>query len=115
MPESKDLPSSLVTVCGAEVILVQVTVVPTLMVIVAGLKAKLPLLSVVMVTAIALPDVVGVVALVVGVLPVAVVGVVPVPEPLSPPHAASRTSAARANMMSQARWRYLDVGEVLRV
>ena len=115
MPESKDLPSSLVTVCGAAVILVQVTVVPTLMVIVAGLKAKLPLLSVVMVTAIALPDVVGVVALVVGVLPVAAVGVVPVPEPLSPPHAASRTSAARANMMSQARWRYLDVGEVLRV
>ena len=34
---------------------------------------------------------------------VAAVGAVPVPEPLSPPHAASRTSAARANMMSQAR------------
>ena len=47
MPELKDLPSSLVTVWGAWVILVQVTFVPTLMVSVAGLKAKLPLLSVV--------------------------------------------------------------------
>ena len=51
MPESKDLPSSLVTVWPAWVMLVQVTVVPSLTVSIAGLKAKLPLLSVVMVTA----------------------------------------------------------------
>ena len=74
MPESKDLPSSLVTVWPVWVILVQVTFVPTLMVSVAGLKAKLPLLSVVMVTAWPLLAVVAV-----GVVPAVVaVGVFPV-------------------------------------
>jgi len=105
MPESKLLPSSLVTVWPAWVIFVQVTVVPTLMVSVAGLKAKLPLLSVVMVTAWLLPA--GVVA--VGVVPVGVVpvGVVPVagvgvePEPVVvPPQAAKRTSALSASRTS---------------
>src|SRR6266699_589863 len=73
MPESKDLPSSLVTVWPVWVILVQVTIVPTLMVSVAGLKAKLPLLSVVMVTAWPLLAVVAV-----GVVPAVVaVGVFP--------------------------------------
>ena len=48
-PESNVLPSSLVTVWGATVMLVHVTVVPTGMVSVAGLKAKLPLLFVVIV------------------------------------------------------------------
>jgi hypothetical protein len=76
MPESKDLPSSLVTVWPVWVILVQVTFVPALMVSVAGLKAKLPLLSVVIVTAWPL-------------LAVVAVGVVPELEVVSPPHAAA--------------------------
>jgi hypothetical protein len=58
VPESKLFPSSLVTVWGAPVIFVHVTVVPTEMVSVAGLKVKEPLLSVVMVTIVALPEVV---------------------------------------------------------
>src|SRR5260370_34067331 len=91
MPESKDLPSSLVTVWPAWVILVQVTVVPTLTVSVAGLKAKLPLLSVVMVTA--WPLLAAVVA--VGVVPVAGVGGEPDPEGAPPPQPAKRTSARR--------------------
>src|ERR1700682_1251711 len=71
MPESNVVPSSLVTVCGAPVVLVQVTVVPTLMVMLAGLNAKVPLL--VIETAMAEPDGVAV-----GVLPAgAVVGVLP--------------------------------------
>ncbi len=91
MPESNDLPSSLVTVWPACVMLVQVTFVPTLMVSVVGPKAKLPLLSVVMVTAwplLAAVVAVGVVPAVVavGVFPVAAVGVEPEPEVVPPPH-----------------------------
>ncbi len=96
MPESKDLPSSLVTVWPAWVILVQVTVVPTLTVSVAGLKAKLPLLSVVMVTA--WPLLAAVVA--VGVVPAAAVGVEPELEVVSPPHAAKRISALSVSRTS---------------
>ncbi len=92
MPESKDLPSSLVTI------------VPTLIVSVAGLKAKLPLLSVVMVTAWPLLAVVavGVVPAVVavGVFPVAAVGVTPEPEVVPPPQAAKRTSALSTSRTS---------------
>ena len=100
MPESKLLPSSLVTVWPVWVMLVQVTVVPTLMVSVAGLKAKLPLLSVVMVTAWPLPAgvvAVGVVPAVVavGVVPVAGVGVGPGLE--VPPQAAKSMSAPSAS------------------
>ena len=101
MPESKDLLSSLVTVWPVWVILVQVTFVPTLMVSVVGLKAKLPLLSVVMMTAWPLLAVVavGVVPAVVavGVVPVAGVGVEPEPEGAPPPQAAKRTSAPSAS------------------
>jgi type III secretory pathway component EscU len=102
MPESKDLPSSLVTVWPTWVILVQVTFVPTLTVSVAGLKAKLPLLSVVMVTAwplLAAVVAVGVVPAVVavGVFPVAGVDVEPEPEVVPPPQAAKRTSASRTS------------------
>jgi hypothetical protein len=51
-PELKVLLASrLVTVWGVWVVFFQVTVVPTLMVSVPGLKTKLPLLSVVIVTA----------------------------------------------------------------
>ncbi len=104
MPESKDLPSSLVTVWPVWVILVQVTFVPTLMVSVAGLKAKLPLLSVVIVTAWPLLAVVavGVVPAVVavGVVHVAAVGVEPELEVVPPPHAAKRISALSVSRTS---------------
>ena len=50
IPESKDLPSSLVTVCPTAVVFFQVTVVPALIVKVAGLKANEPLLSVMIIT-----------------------------------------------------------------
>src|SRR5260370_15005508 len=93
-PESKDLPSSLVTVWGAGVVLLHVTVVPTLMVSVAGLKAKPLLLLLVMVTIWPLPAVVAV-----GVVPVAGVGVEPEPEGV-PPQAAKRTSAPSASRTS---------------
>src|SRR5260221_1876146 len=93
MPESKDLPSSLVTVWPACVMLVQVTFVPTLTVSVAGLKAKLPLLSVVMGTA--WPLLAAVVA--VGAVPVAALGVEPEPEGGPPPHAVQRTNAGRTS------------------
>ena len=56
VPESKELPSSLVTVCGAAVVFFQVTVVFALMVKVAGLKAKEPLLPVTIMTVCVLPD-----------------------------------------------------------
>ena len=56
VPELKDFPSSLVTVCGAAVVFFQVTVVPILMVNVAGLKANEPLLSVMIMTVWPLPD-----------------------------------------------------------
>lgn len=102
MPESKVLPSSLVTVCGAPVVFVQTTVVPALMVTAAGLNAKEPLLSVVIVTATVLPD-----GAVVGVLPppLVAVGVVP-PEAggepvLVPPHAARITMSASAASPNQ--------------
>jgi len=104
MPESNDLPSSLVTVCGALVILVHVTVVPTLMVMAAGLNAKV-LLDMIE-TAIVLPDgaVVGVLpdGAVVGVVPPAV-GVVPVLVVPPPPQAASSTSAANASKTNHRR------------
>jgi hypothetical protein len=70
---------------------------------VAGLNVKVPLLSVVMVTATVLPDgaVVGVVGAAVGVLPVVAVGVVPVVPVLPPPPQAARitmrVSAASPN------------------
>ena len=50
IPESKDFPSSLVTVCETAVVFFQLTVVPALIVKVAGLKAKEPLLSVMIMT-----------------------------------------------------------------
>src|SRR5579863_7764234 len=106
MLESKVVPSSLVTVWGALVVLVQVTVVPTLIVMVAGLNAKVPL--VVIETAIAGPDDV---AVAVGVLPAgAVVGVLPAcvgvgvePPPVDPPQAASTIMAANASRTNRAR------------
>ena len=55
IPESKDLPSSLVTVCAIAVVFFQVTVVPAFIVNVAGLKANEPLLSVMIMTVWALP------------------------------------------------------------
>lgn len=96
MPESKDLPSSLVTVWPVWVILVQVTVVPTLMVSVAGLKAKLPLLSVVIVTAWPLLAAVVAVGVVLAVVAIAV-GVEPELDEVLPPHAAKRTSVPSAS------------------
>ena len=50
VPESKDFPSSLVTVCATAVVFFHVTVVPALIVNVAGLKANEPLLSVMIIT-----------------------------------------------------------------
>ena len=102
MPESKVVPSSLVTVWGALVVLVQVMVVPTLMVMVAGLNAKVPLL--VIETAIAGPDDVAVaVGAEVGVLPAgAVVGVGVEPPPVDPPQAASTIMAANASRTNHA-------------
>ena len=55
VPESNDFPSSLVTVSAAAVVFFQVTVVPALIVKVAGLKANEPLLSVMIMTVWALP------------------------------------------------------------
>ena len=62
LPESNDLPSSLVTVCATEVTFFQVTIVPTLIVRVVGLKAKEPLLSFIIMTTdpLAEPELVGV-------------------------------------------------------
>ena len=107
--ESNVLPSSLVTVCGAPVVLVQVTVVPTVMVIVAGLKPKLPV-DESMAMAFVGPDGVAVFP-VVGVLPTgAVVGVLPAwvgvgvePPPVVPPQAASTIIAANASRTNHAR------------
>src|ERR1700694_4800682 len=104
MPESNVLPSSLVTVCGAPVVLVQVTVVPTLMVMVTGLKPKLPV-DESMAIAFVGPDGVAVVP-VVGVLPAgAVVGVLPawVGVGVEPPQAASTIIAAKASRTNHAR------------
>ena len=112
MPESNDVPSSLVTVCGAPVLLVQVIVVPALTVMVAGLNAKLPLVTIE--TAIVGPDgvAVAVVPVVgVGVLPAgAVVGVLPacvgvgvVPVVVVPPQAASTIIMANASRTNHAR------------
>jgi hypothetical protein len=97
MPESKDLPSLLVTV------------EPSLMMSVVGLKAKLPLLSLVMVTAwplLAAVVAVGVVPAVVavGVVPVAGVGVEPEPEGAPPRQAAKRTSAQKRLMFGRAKF-----------
>jgi hypothetical protein len=109
MLESNDVPSSLVTVCGAAVVLVQVTVVPTLMVMLAGLKPKLPV-DESMAMAFVGPDGVAVVP-VVGVLPAgAVVGVLPAwvgvgvePPLVDPPQAASTIIAAKASRTNHAR------------
>ena len=49
-PELNVLSSSLVTVCGVCVVFFQITVVPALTVSVLGLKVKVPLLSVVIIT-----------------------------------------------------------------
>ncbi len=100
MPESNDVPSSLVTVCGAPVVLVQVTVVPTVMVMVAGLKPKLPV-DVSMAMAFVGPDGVAVVP-VVGVLP-AWVGVGVEPPLVDPPQAASAIIAENASRTNHAR------------
>ena len=122
MPESNDLPSSLVTVCATAVVFFQVTVVPALMVNVAGLKANEPLLSVMIMTVWALPDCV---AVVVGVLVVpvvgvggvvavaAVVGVVPeLVAVVSPPQAARSTSALRATKENKTALRYFFIGVI---
>ena len=102
MPESNVEPSSLVTVWGTLVLLVQVTVVPTLMVMVAGLNAKEP--PVVIETAIAGPDDVAVAA---GVLPpgaVVGVGVEPLPvDPLVPLQATITSMAANASRTYRVR------------
>jgi hypothetical protein len=50
LPLSKVCPSSLVTVCGTDDTFFQITVEPALMVRVAGLKPKLPLLSFVIIS-----------------------------------------------------------------
>src|SRR6266702_7420819 len=94
IPESKDFPSSLVTVCATAVVFFHVTVVPALTVKVAGLKAKEPLLSVMIMTDWALP---ACVAVAVGVL---VVGVVPVFVEL-PPQAARSTSVLSATRQNK--------------
>ena len=93
MLESNDVPSSLVTVCGAPVVLVQVTVVPTVMVMVVGLKPKLPV-DESMAIAFVGPD---------GVAVVPVVGVGVLPPPVEPPHAASTIIAAKASRTNHAR------------
>src|SRR2546427_1821766 len=49
-PELNVLPSSFVTVCGVCVVFFQITVVPTFTVSVLGLKVKVSLLSVVIIT-----------------------------------------------------------------
>jgi hypothetical protein len=56
VPELNDFPSSLVTVCATAVTFFHVTVVPTLIVNVVGLKAKDPLLSFVIMTTDPLPE-----------------------------------------------------------
>ena len=76
----------------APVVFFQVTVVPALIVKVAGLNAKEPLLSVMIMTVWALPA---------GVLVVPVVGVVPVLVELSP-QAARSTSAISATRQNKA-------------
>ena len=102
MPESNVVLSSLVTVWGTLVVFVQVTVVPTLMVMVAGLNAKEPV--VVIETAIAVPDDV---AVAVGVLPTgAVVGVGVEPPPVDPPQAAITIMAASASRTYRVRMAY---------
>jgi len=93
-PESNDEPSSLVTVCGAPVIFFQTTMVPTGIVSVLGLKVKVPVLSVVMVTVIVLAVVVGAVVAVDDGTATVAVGVavgfelVVVPVVVEPPQAA---------------------------
>jgi len=101
---SNVLPSSLVTVWGALVVFCQVTVVPTVTVNVAGLKAK-PLLPVITLTIIVLPLVpVGLGAdVAVGAGAVVGVGLLVVPPPpVLLPQAASNKSIATANVQNQA-------------
>jgi len=125
VPESNVLPSSLVTVWGATVIFFHMTVVPTGMVNLPGLKAKLPLLSVVMVTVI-VGSLMAVVAVDV-VLPslpypcpyaLVVVDVVPanvfvlavsaaVDPVLVLPQAASRTTAPSASRQNMLHFEYI--------
>src|SRR5437016_3291705 len=49
-PELNVLPSSLVTVCGVCVVFFQITVIPVFTVSILGMKVKVPLLSVVIIT-----------------------------------------------------------------
>ena len=126
VPESNVFPSSLVTVWGAVVIFFHMTVVPTGMVNLAGLKAKLPLLSVVMVTAIVGPLIAAVVVDVVlpplpypDPYPLVVVDVVPagvfvvaVSAAVDPMlvlllQAASRTTAPSASRQNKLRVEYI--------
>ena len=108
LPESNDFPSSLVTVCATWVVFFHTTVVPALIVSVAGLKAKLPLLSVVIMTVVPLlePEPAGVLV---------ATGVVPLPLllPLAvvvPPQADKSTSIANAANDNHAHTCRLRVG-----
>ncbi len=126
VPESNVFPSSLVTVWGAAVIFFHMTVVPTGMFNLAGLKAKLPLLSVVMVTVIVGPLIAAVVVdvvlpplpypypyslVVVDVVPadvfVVAVGAAVDPVLVLLPQAASRTTAPSTNRQNKLRVEYL--------
>ena len=105
------------TVWGTAVVFFQITVVPALMVKVAGLKAKEPLLSVMIMTVFVLPDGVTLVAGVLVVPAVGVAGVVAVAAAvgvvaelvlvLPPPHAARSTSALRAISEKRIDLRYV--------
>jgi hypothetical protein len=106
VPESNALPpSSLVTVWATDVTFFQVTVVPALIVMVAGLKVKVPLLSVVIMTTGALFAWVGGAA--------GVVAVVPDPVPVEPPPQAARsTSALSTSMHNDASLRCFRAGVI---
>ena len=108
MPESKDFPSSLVTVCGAEVAFFHTTVVPTLTVNVAGLKVYGLVVSVVIITVVPLvvPEPAGVFV---------AAGVVPVPlllplVVLEPPQADKRIIIANATTDNHTHACFLEVG-----
>jgi len=109
VPESNDVPSSLVTVWGAPVIFFQTTVVPTEIVSDAGLKAKVPLLSVVIVTVFVAPvgavvavGAAGAVVAVGAAGAVVAVGVAVVP--LEPPQAAKKKRTPTMSRESSGNW-----------
>ncbi len=126
VPESNVLPSSLVTVWAATVVFFHMTVVPTGMVNLAGLKAKFPLLSVMIVTVIVGPLMAAVVVdvvlsplpypypyplVVVDVMP-ANVFVIAVSAAVDPvlvllPQAASRTTAPSASRQNKLHVEYI--------